>query len=88
MPLYDFGCDQCGFTKEILASLAEHERGIVAHCPKDRTRLVQRVSRPYIAPDWKPYTDIASSRKLLRGGRSEYRELVMRRKDKGIYPLD
>lgn len=88
MPLYDFGCQTCGFTKEVFATLAEHERGIVERCPKHATRLVQRIRAPAVLADWKPYVDVASSRKLLTGGRSQYRELVKKRKDVGIYPLD
>ena len=42
MPMYDYGCDECGYTKEILTSRASDSE-IVLTCPKCEKETMRRL---------------------------------------------
>jgi hypothetical protein len=85
MPIYVKRCGACGWTQEVFLPISQYSSPMQCSNPEHGSMMnvPQRVN---VAPDWKPYQDVAGSRKMLTGGKAEYREIVVKRKDQGITP--
>ena len=69
MPQYDYACDHCGRTKQLVRSIKDHTKTVPCVCGREMT---QELGFAHVIADIEPYQSMATGERIR--GRAHHRQ--------------